>query len=708
MVWWNDALYVGTAREYLCVSLFAIWDFVAGTPSLGGLDFANTYLTYPPTDPDMSCAPDGSDLSIQAEIWRWTAAGNGTWQRVFQSPLALNNPGPGGTGGAPTVHWQGKKLPYEYSFRGLAPFTEPDGTEALYAFGTNTDIMWDGTKLPLPRILRSTDGLTFTPIPQTPGTFLGDLPFTSDHSSYRSPVSFANKLFVLSGTVMGNGNLIASADPAKGDNAWFLASPPGMQFYALAVFNGWLYLGGFDLCKGINPLVTAATPCYTVLKTQAQGTPPYQLVTVVPKGAYLTNMPSDAIVSMHEYFGRLYVGTDNFAEVIRINPDDTWDLVVGAPRAVPLPNGGSEVKYPVSGLDAGFGNTLNVHAWQADDPFGYLYIGTYNASTAFRCRVPNDNNYCANPNGSVLVPSQMGAQLYRTHDGWYYSAITTNGFADPSDPHGGKFDYGIRNMASTPHGFFAGTTNDFYGLAMFQAQSRGSPAPDPPDRVEIEQTAHGSALLSWVPSPVANQYYIFRAERNSIFVRPNANLANYTPAEIADIEGLNFTAGTSIPDVYVGAYTQIPGGVTTDPFFFDTTVQAGHQYMYYVETVKAPVQQSNISDPSNLVAFPLLTPSVTFAQLLRELDVIEQRQRVKNPVEGLSNVRQMILSAQSLAVSCQISAALKKLNSQKAYSEAVDPEATDFEILISKLVRRLQLYSQFPNDVTSNEFCSQP
>jgi hypothetical protein len=300
----------------------------------------------------------------------------------------------------------------------------------------------------------------------------------------------------------------------------------------------------------------------------------------------------------------------------------------------------------------------------------------------------------------------MGAQLYRTHDGWYYSAITTNGFADPSDPHGGKFDYGIRNMASTPHGFFAGTTNDFYGLAIFQAQSRGSPAPDPPDRVEVEQTAHGSALLSWVPSPAAKLYYIWRAERNPIFVRPNTNLANYTLSEIEDIEGLNFTVGTSIPDVYVGAYTQI--GVTTDPFFFDTTVQPGQQYMYYVETVKSPVNQSNISDPSNLVAFPLLTPSVTFAQLLQEVDVIEQRQRVKNPVEGLSNVRQMILSAQSLAVSCQISAALQQLNSQKAYSEAIDPEATDLEILISKLVRRLQLYSQFPNDVTSNEFCSQP
>ena len=447
MAWWHNALYVGTNRSALCTALFSIWNFFMLTIDR---EFADTWFPYPPNNPDLSCAPDGADLPLQAEIWRWIP-GRDIWERVFRSPLALDNPGPAGS---PVPPPPGKKVPYEIAIRGLTPHTEANGTEALYAFGVDSTVMWDRTKLPPPRILRSTNGITFVPVPQTPGTFLGDLPFTPDHSSFRSPVSYGRKLFVLSGPVFGQGYLIGSADPAKGDDAWFLAGgSPQLQFYDTAVFNGWLYLGAFDPTGG-----------YSVVKTRAEGTPPYQFVTVVPRGAYLPVRPSKSVVSMHEYFGRLYVGTGTQTEIIRINPDDTWDLVIGPPRVVPSPDGGSEWKYPVSGLDAGFGHTLNDHAWQADDPFRFLYIGTYNASIASK----------DDPVNGPLLLHNMGAHLYRTPDGWYYSPITTNGFANPSDPHGGPFDYGIRTMASTPHGMFLGTANDSYGLAIFRANTRGS------------------------------------------------------------------------------------------------------------------------------------------------------------------------------------------------------------------------------------------
>jgi hypothetical protein len=700
MAWWHGHLYVGTARAYLCVSDFAIWDAVAINFAV---DFADAYLPYPPKDPDLSCTPDGADLPIQAEIWRWAPRDN-TWTRVFQSPLAVNNPGPGGPKPAPPrVMWQGKKLPYEYSIRGLSPFTEPDGTEALYAFGVNTNIMWDGSKTPLPRILRSTDGVTFAPVPQTPGSFLGDLPFASDRSSYRSPTPYRDELFVLCGPVEGQGALIASADPAKGDNAWFLASPPGMQFYDIAVFNGWLYLGGFDLTNGTNN-------GYTVLKTRAEGTPPYQFFTVVPTGAYLTQMPSESVVSMHEYRGRLYVGTGAFTEVIRINTDDTWDLVVGAPRAVPMSNGGSEVKYPLSGLDAGFGHTPNDHAWQMEDFDGNLYIGTYNLSTSSRF----------GPTVGPLLLPHMGAHLYRSQDGGsYYSGVTTTGFAKPSDPYGGIFDYGIRTMASTPYGLFLGTANDYYGLGIFRATPSAVVARTAPAWVEMEPLKDGSALVSWKASPAAGRYQIWRAERNLILFRTG------------NIEEFNPTAGGDVPDVYVGAYKQI--GETRDTVFVDSMVQPGQPYMYYVVTdardgngrnPKFPTTASvdvvdpatgailgalnDLSDQSNLVAFPLLTPPVTFAQLLHEIDVLDRRRRFKNPNMQLTKVRNMIVNAQLLAMNCRIAAAVDKLDPQKAYSEVLEPDATDLEILIAKLVRRLQLFNRFRNEVISNEFCNQP
>jgi hypothetical protein len=148
-------------------------------------------------------------------------------------------------------------------------------------------------------------------------------------------------MFVLCGPTEGYGSLIASADPSQGDNAWFLAAPATTYFYAMAVFNGWLYLGTYDPANG-----------YQVYKTQAQGMPPYALTLVVPAGGGLKNMPSQSVVSMFVHYGRLYVGTATFAEMVRINADDTWDLIMGAPRADPTT---SELKYPLSNTNAGFG-----------------------------------------------------------------------------------------------------------------------------------------------------------------------------------------------------------------------------------------------------------------------------------------------------------------------------------------------------------------
>jgi hypothetical protein len=695
MVWWHGALYVGTGRAAVCTSLFAIWQFAAGVISR---EFADTFLPYPPPDPDLSCPPDGGDLSLQAEIWRWTPGvdnphwgddshdrddgsrdlGRGgrsgsdprerdrerdqvdTWSRVFQSPLELDNPGR-----------PGKKLPFEMTFRGMAPHTDPDGTEALYAFGVNTAVMWDSTKIPPPRILRTTDGLNFTPIPQNPGTFLGDLPFNSDHSSFRSPVSHAGKLFVLSGPIFGQGSLIGSADPAKGDDAWFLAAPPELVFYEMASFNGWLYLGTFD------PVGAG----YSVIKTRAEGTPPYEFVTVIPSGAYHPDprLASRSVVSMHEYHGRLYVGTASFTEIVRINPDDTWDLVIGQPRAVPSSNGGSEWKYPLSGLDVGFGHSMNDHAWQMDDVYGSLFIGTYNGSVGSK----NDPVY------GPLLQHNMGAHLYRTNDGWYYTAITTNGFADASDPFGGRFDYGIRTMATTPHGAFFGTVNDYYGLAIFRAAPHGSAAPDPPDRLEIEPTRSGDALLSWKVAPGAELYQIWRAERLPIQVRTQLN-----------IEAWNGISGNLVRDTYIGPYEQI--GATQDLFYLDTTVQTDKKYMYYVVVVK----KGRVSDQSNLVALPLLTPPMTFAGLLHEVDRLNQRGRFRGAVRKVTTVREMIADAQTLAASCQISESLETLNPQKASASVRQPDATDLEIRMAKLERRLELFARMPQEVISSEFCT--
>lgn len=663
MVWWRNNLYVGTARQSLCTSLYAVWQFVGLTVNPA---FADTWFPYPPPISHLSCPADGADLALQAEIWRWRPRTD-DWQRVFQSPLDLDNPGPGA--GLPPP--PGKKLPYETAIRGLTPHVERDGREALYAFGVNSTIIWDRTKLPPPRILRSTDGLTFSPIPQTPGTFLGDLPFNPDHSSFRSPVSYGGKLFVLAGPAFGQGSLIASANPARGDDAWFLAGAPNVLFYELTTFNGWLYLGTFDPDRG-----------YGVLKTRAKGMPPYEFLTVVPPGAYLTERPSKSVVSMHEYHGRLYVGTATQTEVIRINPDDTWDLVIGPPREVPLPRGGSEWKYPISGLDAGFEQTLNDHAWQMEDFQGVLYIGTYNASIASK----------DDPVFGPLLEHNMGGHLYRTDNGWHYSPVTTDGFSDPSDLFGGRFDYGIRTMTTTPYGMFLGTANDFYGLAIFRAKARKKVAPEPPGPLEVEPTGGGSPLLSWKPTPGSQGYEIWRAEVHPILVRDDTNF-----------EAWNGEFGNKIPDTYVGPYEQI--GSTHKPVFVDTTVDPERRYVYYV---RARLRHSKVTGPSNLVAVPLLAPPVTFGGLRHEVARIEARRRVRHPGKRLSQTRARLDAARDLAAGCRIDAAIKVLDPKVPFADAVQPEATDLEVLAAKLVRRLELAEQFPQDVSVDGLCTRP
>jgi hypothetical protein len=665
MTWWKDHLYVGTGRQGACTALFSIWRFVA---TLLGQEFADTWLPYPPRDPDLFCAADGADLLLQAEIWRWSPVTD-TWLRVFQSPNDLDNPGTG----PPAPPRVGKKLPYEITFRGMTAHAEPNGTSALYAFGVNATVMWDRNQLPPPRVLRSTDGLNFIPIPQTPGTFLGDFPFNPDHSSFRSPVSHEGKLFVLSGPVFGQGTLIGSADPARGDDAWFLGSPPELMFYEMASFNGWLYLGTF------NPFGNG----YSVVKTRTEGPPPYTFVTVVPGGAFLPERPSKSVVSMHVNGGRLYVGTGSQTELIRINPDDTWDLLVGPPRQVPRPNGGTEWKYPLSGLDAGFGQSLNDHAWQMDTIDERLYIGTFNASLA---------SYY-DPVSGPLLQHNMGAHLYQTRDGWYYNAVTTNGFADPSDPDGGRYDYGIRTMAVTPHGVFMGTVNDHRGLMVFRAGSRSEAAPpEGPERLEIEATRDGNALLSWRVTAINESYQIWRAEVNTILVRDEINF-----------ELWNGMTANKVPDTYIGPYQRV-GESNHNAIFVDSTVEPGQRYMYYVTRE----YRGEVSEASNLVAFPLLTPPVTFAGLLQFVERVDSRPRLHPPLRRLRGLRRQILDAQSLAASCRITEAIQSLKSVKRNEVLLGPAAVDFEILLSKLIRRLTLFRQFRHDVVSDEFCPSP
>ena len=413
MQWWNGKLYVGTGRSFFCVGA-ASYD-----AEMGG-------NTYPPDFLDVECAPTPQDLDLRAEIWRYTPETQ-TWERVYQSPNDV-----------PIPDHPGKFVARDIGFRDMVVFTEPDGTEALYVAGVSSRSFNPG--VPPPRILRSVDGVHFEPVPQDPGTFLGDLPVEVENikagRSFRAMAVYKGRLYVTVSDYRGVGGLIESANPAGGNDNFRQVSPPDMKVWELQVFNDHLYVG------------LSASDGYAVVKTDATGEPPYEFVPIVTEGGFREPRwkRSREVLSMHVFDGKLYVGTNRPAEMIRISPDDSWELVVGEPRDTP-----QGFKQPISGQSTGFGNPFTDHFWRMQEHEGRLYVGTWDASIYLRI-IP------------ILDPifiEEYGFDLFATPDGTFWYPITRNGFGD-------GFNQGARTFASTPFGLIVGTANPYHGTQIWQ------------------------------------------------------------------------------------------------------------------------------------------------------------------------------------------------------------------------------------------------
>jgi hypothetical protein len=411
MQWWRGYLYVGTNRAFQCVQAQA-FDILLGDQGF-----------YPPTDPDIECPADPHDMPLQAEIWRWHPQRQ--WERVYQAPNDVPIPGT-----SPR-----KYASRDIGYRGMTVFTEADGKTALYVGTVSPRAL--GYDVP-PRILRSTDGVNFRAVPQARGTVLGDFPL----GSFRGLTTYNGKLYVIGGTLQGSGRLLEASNPHGGNDHFREVGPPGVEVSAVMAFNGQLYIGTRDQING-----------YAVYRTSAEGSLPYVYTPVVVEGGYLPE-PNSEVLAMHVFQNRLYVGLNAInlegasvrgaAELIRINPDNTWEVVVGTPRQTL-----TGWKYPISGFDAGFGDPYNAHMWQIDTYDDTLYVGTLDTSTTI------------SDTSTINPPPSLGFDLYRSSDGRRFSPVTTTGFGD-------EFDYGVRSLEPTPYGMFLGTANPYYGLRIYR------------------------------------------------------------------------------------------------------------------------------------------------------------------------------------------------------------------------------------------------
>ena len=683
MQWWNGKLYVGANRAEEC------WSQASLAYNLPDL------FQYPPTDPDIECTDSPQDLLLQAEIWRWTPETE-TWERVFQSPNDVEIPG-----------YPGKYVARDIGFRGMTLLTEADGTEALYVGGVTSRMYNKG--IPPPRILRSTDGVTFEPIPQDPGTFLGDLETLDgiDMNTFRAMAAYNGRLYITAGRIRGDGVLLEGENPAGGNDNFRLVGPPGLRVFDLLPYNGLLYVATYNPVEG-----------YSVLKTDATGTPPYTFTPVVTDGGFAEPLYSRGALSMHIFKGRLYVGTDRPAEVIRINPDDSWDLIVGRPRETP-----DGMKDPLSGFGPGFDYSMNVHIWRMQGHEDWLYVGTCDQSTVWK-EIPFIND---------MLEPYMGFDLYTTPDGEHFTMITRTGFDH-------KLDYGVRTFASTPYGLFLGTANEYYGTRVFrgvhgevytiylplvqasggslvlspvevmararqsstgpsviQAPSRSPGFVKPPERLEVE-IEDGAVVLSWERPPRATRFRIYRSDFTSL-----RQALRQAPGPLAqgqrahggpqDAANRQLQIPNLDPDAWVpGPFVEIG---TTDQFFFvDNTALTDERYYHYY--VLAEDTQGCASQPSNSVRAPSLRPAATFDSLKNSIAEWAGRAKVKNQ-NALDRILLTLADARVSAREGDFSNTirqLEQLHSMVAHNEPIilDPwRAEDLEVLLAKLARRVRL-----------------
>ena len=420
MAWFNGCLYVGTTRSNMCM--------------LKASKAVKTNLAHWPVE----CPEYLYDLDMRAQIWRYDPLLD-TWTLLFRAPTIE------GIDGTP--------VPREMGYRCMAVFQgENDESPALY-LSTYAPAKAQGTQ-----ILRTIDGSNFA---------LVSKPQEWDRSitSLRLLVPFKGRLFAApTGRAYTNPNASVAAvfetrDPAAGE--WRVACRPG--------FGDARNVGIFEM-HGMGDHLYAGTGSmhgYQIWRTKALGNPPYEWEMVVENGAY-RGKNNQGVASFCAFKDALYVGGGiqnggidiankvgpAAPELIRIHTDGTWDLIVGHARDTPVGR-----KEPLSGYAPGFNNPFNGYFWRLGHHDGWLYQGTYDWSILLSFSRQDNwppllRNIVRRIGFDAITAHLGGADLYQSYDGENWVPVTTDGFHN-------AYNFGIRNLVSTPFGLAVGVCNPF-------------------------------------------------------------------------------------------------------------------------------------------------------------------------------------------------------------------------------------------------------
>ena len=576
MGWFKGKLYVGTGRDVLCVENETTQFYVPLTKK---------YSTTPAIGD--RCPPDPYHMNLRAEIWQYTP-GAGRWRRVYDSPASTRNP-----------ESPKKRVASDIAYRDMATYTDPSGRQALYAAGVSADeYLPPLLKTHPPRILRSYDGVHWQAL-NLPSVLVHREGGALRPMGFRSLVVWKHRLFVTATPdLTGDGSLFEITKPWSDHPRLIQVSPPNLSVFEVVTFNGDLYLG----CG--NP-----TSGYSVWEESGVGRPFTPIVTGgAGRGDVITS-----VVSMKVYRNALYVGASGWyqaalplSEMIRIQRDGQWTLVVGNPRK--LPNG--QMAYPTSGLNDGFDSVFNAHFWRMAAQDGGLYVGTNSWAYSLKA--------FKGPGGlgglSDLLAGDQGYQLWATCDGEDFFPVTRDAFGTSEN------NFGARTlMPDGPNGenLYIGSANHPQGTTIIDDREPAcSSLINRPHVVAapsamIADTVHKGTLLSWKPSPSAVRYEVLAAREISatVYLQGPPTMPNGF-----QLEGAVPTVTSSEAPGSVPVTVSVPGAfepvATTSSSHYLARLRGHHVY-----EVLAKNAEGKTSDPSNVQISPAPEPPPTFRAL---------------------------------------------------------------------------------------------
>lgn len=522
----NGDIYVSTGRHHLYSMLTAI-----GTMASFDID-PGEFIDAPP-DADSwvpvylggpgSATEDWADAH-RAEIWRlkvskgpWESVriprrnpgifqngfnvSEGKWERVHQSSRYYVDPSD------PIIAPQLGNLPLSgyypeaYAYRSLGTFNG-----YIYALGVGT---W------MPPIANTTILRSATGDPDSWVDVTGNLAGTNNIRSFKV---WGDHVYVAvavpgEGVSGGSGSVVyRKSNDEDGGVSWEQVSDVGFgdplneEIYYLQVFNGCLYastvnyVNGFEVWKTDGTMNGDKFIWEPVIKDGfGDNWCQYGMhMEVFGDYLYIGTASGAGMVQKYDQNGQPEVVGSRATDIIRINTSDEPELVVG--NITPSDGESDDRSPPLSGLDSGFDNALNVYSWHMGVYKGSLIVGTFDmtgimlymlkdqiysdpegATAAIQALIASSNSIpegllgalqnldltdpvqaaIANSILDYLIDRFGGGDLWQTQNGINWEPLTLNGL-------GNWHNYGFRRVVpvqlNAEDALFLGTANPFTGI----------------------------------------------------------------------------------------------------------------------------------------------------------------------------------------------------------------------------------------------------